>query len=198
MSMAAKPRVAETMPLQWDGTTTSLEFFYYFQDAGDSSESSCPKTAPIVTLSWAPGTQAQAGTGSSSNSSGGNWQPLWNSSGSWADSNQWIGVRLPLPAAATISPQSFYAFRWENTDPGTGVTRNYCAVAYLNDITFPAQPPTADNLGVGVGPGSRLPAESTQCQACCDLCGLVLSLAATDKLTQDALGRAGLGGSPPG
>jgi hypothetical protein len=194
MSMIAMPAVAETVPLQWDGASTSLEFFYYLEEkTGDSFESSCPKTTPIVTLSWAPGTEsAQAQINGSSSK----WQPLWNSSGSWADSNQWIGVRVPLPAAATALPQSSFAFRWENTEPGTGMMVNYCAIVYLDDITFPAQIPTADNLGMGVAPSSRLPADSTQCKACSDLCSYVLRT--PDKIFNEAMGRAGLGGSTPG
>lgn len=171
-----KPKVAETFLLDWDGSNTTLQFFVNLQDT--SASSSCPTTAPKVTVSWSPDRIT--------------WQPLWNSSGKWVDTNQWIGVRVPLPLSAAAAPR--FAVKWVNTDPGSAYHipgSNPCTVAYIDDITFPARPPTAANMGLGKPPG-RLPADSEECSPCLHQCRLLLSGLVFNKAVQDALGRAGL------
>jgi hypothetical protein len=171
-----KPKVAETVLLDWDGSNTTLQFFVNLRH---SPSSECPSVVPKVTFSWSPDRIAR--------------QPLWNSSGKWVDTNQWVGVRLTLPLSAA-TPR--FAVKWVNTDPGSLdqlslFGSNPCTVAYIDDITFPAQPPTAVNMGLGKPPG-RLPKDSQECSYCLNLCHFLISQQPFNKAVDDFLGRPGL------
>jgi hypothetical protein len=166
-----KPKAAQTVLLDWDGSNTSLQFFLMVHDTASIS---CDKAFPQVAVAWT--------------SDNVTWQPLWNSSFDRVDTHQWIGVRVPLPLSAAAAPR--FAVKWVNTDPGESLTHNACTAACIDDITFTAQPPTAANMGFGKPPG-QLPADSDECKTCDKLCGLLLANQAIDKLTQESLGRFG-------
>jgi hypothetical protein len=169
---ALPPMVAETALLDWDGTNTTLSFFHLLKYRD------CPDTAPVVQLAWSTDRQS--------------WTVLWNSSGSWSDANQWVGVRVPLPVSAA-TPQ--IALKWINNDEGTGTYMKIrCSEAYLDDIVFPAKAPTSDNMGLGKAAGP-LESDSFECKACKDVCVPVLQREAEDRAAaSNVLGRPGLGG----
>ena len=116
---------------------------------------------------------------------------LWNSSLSWYQVNQWYGVRVHLPVSAA-TPQ--FALKWVNTNQGMdkGETplpaREECTSVHIDNIVFPAKPPTAENLGLGLG-------TSQGCETCKDVCLPLLQTPgeAEDRVAAGSiLGRPGL------
>jgi hypothetical protein len=91
---------AVTELLIWDGSNTTLSFFYLVQPHPPMLGTN-PDTPTKVQLGWS--------------TNGRNWTLLWNSSLSWYETNQWYGVRVRLPVSAA-TPQ--FALKWVNTDQG--------------------------------------------------------------------------------
>jgi hypothetical protein len=164
MKLSRKHPVAETALLDWDGTSATLNFsvcVYY------SSYDRC-KTAPgNLTLLWSVDAIE--------------WQPLWNktfvnlpekrSSGLSATS----GVMCPLKTVSVAMPVGVttprFAAKWVHRDLGErdSSTSDPCSVTLLDDITLPAQAPTAANIAYG---RAALAPDATveSCSACTSLC----------------------------
>jgi hypothetical protein len=67
-----------------------------------------------------------------------------------------------------------FAVKWVNTDPGVSGTHSQCMAAYIDDITFPAEPPTPGDIAMSNLPGQQ-PKDSQECKSCRSLCdGLLL------------------------
>jgi hypothetical protein len=161
----------ETLVLNWDGANTTLSFFYLLK------YQNCP-IAPVVQLAWSADRTC--------------WAVLWNSSGSWFDASQWVGVRLQLPVSAA-APYPF-ALKWIKDDTETGLdTKRRCGGAYVDDIDFPATLPTSDTMGLGNAAGP-LESDSLECGTCKDVCVPALQRDAEDRAAaSNVLGRPGLG-----
>lgn len=145
---------AETVLLDWDGTTTNLTFgaCVYRQE--------CPTTPGNISVLWSHDSFV--------------WEPLWNYTlpnplRQWCN---WANVTVPVPITAA-TPR--FAFKWVLQD-ATPMSNSGCSALLLDNITLPVQPPTAANLQYGFPPPAPN-ATVAACAACKALCPSVMSVA---------------------
>jgi hypothetical protein len=102
-----------------------------------------------------------------------------------------LGVRVQLPLSAS-TPK--FALKWINNDEGTGeFMKIRCSEAHLDDIVFPAEPPTSDNMGLGKA-AEPLEYDSLECKTCKDVCIPVVQREAEDRAAaSNVLGRPASG-----
>jgi hypothetical protein len=153
--------VAETSLLDWDGTSTTLSFsFCIYHDW-------C-KTAPgDLTLQWSVDATE--------------WQILWNKSFVDLPSKRSSSLRAapvtlcPLQAVSVAVPVNVtaprFAVKWVHRDLGErdSSSSDPCSVTLLDDITLPAQAPTAANMAF-VRAAIAPDATAESCSACTTLC----------------------------
>jgi hypothetical protein len=144
---------AETVLLDWDGTTTNLTF------GACVHRQECPTTPGNLSLLWCNDSFL--------------WEPLWNYTlpnplRQWCN---WANVTVPVPITAA-TPR--FAFKWVLRD-ATNMSSTGCSALLLDNITFPVQIPTAANLQYGFAPPAFNATVAT-CTACKNLCPSVMSV----------------------
>ena len=160
MKLTRRHPVAETALLDWDGVDKEVMF------STCTYKEWCEAAPGSLALLWSNDSIV--------------WQPLWNNTfvnvSSIHDSGSrgctWSNVTIPLllPVDTASTPVQF-AFKWVHMDVSKrcSASAGDCSATQLDDISLPAQPPTAANMAYGKA--ATAPAvTAASCSGCAAMC----------------------------
>lgn len=137
---------SETVLMNWDAENTTQLTFYTYAEIS----SSCEPHVGLLKALWSNDSLT--------------WQHMWNRTTAQMARNQYEPARIALPPGSRRAP---IGFKWVYST--TSQCSSSWATLYMDDITFPTVPPSADTAMIGKAPKAPLPSPSV-CSALTAFC----------------------------